>query len=236
MHRWWRRGMCGSDSQRDIGAATATDRLMRRSSAPPWASRPRLQAGGSASFYHFRDAEGISENGFGSFSLYGKFLIADPLRAPNAIGVAVTPLLEFSPGSEAPVGWALPVNLEARRGDARIYGSARLFLARIGVRNGRRGYSRQLVGFPQRHVRAVIRARRHPPDIAGRRSVARPHGDERSVHRTGPDVHASSRRSRAACLSPAACRSSSRSRKTHKYNGYDQQVRAGTHLRFPPSN
>lgn len=88
---------------------------------------PRVQAGGSASFYHFRDAEGISENGFGSFSLYGKFLIADPLRAPNALGVAVTPLLEFSPGSEAPVGWALPVNLETRRGDARIYGSAGYF-------------------------------------------------------------------------------------------------------------
>ena len=88
---------------------------------------PRLQAGGSASFYHFRDAAGISENGFGSFSLYGKFLIADPLRGPNAIGVAITPLLEFSPGSDAPVGWALPVNLEARRGDARVYGSAGYF-------------------------------------------------------------------------------------------------------------
>jgi len=88
---------------------------------------PRVQAGGSASFYHFRDAEGISENGFGSFSLYGKFLIADPLRAPNAIGVAITPLLEFSPGSESPAGWAVPVNLETRRGAARFYGSAGYF-------------------------------------------------------------------------------------------------------------
>jgi hypothetical protein len=88
---------------------------------------PRVQAGGSASFYHFRDAEGISENGFGSFSLYGKFLIADPARAPNAIGVAVTPLLELSPGSESPVGWALPVNIEAQRGKARMYGSAGYF-------------------------------------------------------------------------------------------------------------
>jgi hypothetical protein len=88
---------------------------------------PRVQAGGSASFYYFRDAEGISENGFGSFSLYGKVLIADPLRAPNAIGVAVTPLLEFSPGSEVPVGWALPLNLETRRGDVRFYGSAGYF-------------------------------------------------------------------------------------------------------------
>ena len=88
---------------------------------------PRIQAGGSASFYHFRDADGISENGFGSFSLYGKFLIADPLRAPNAVGVAVTPLVELSPGSDAPVGWALPVNLETRRGDLRLYGSAGYF-------------------------------------------------------------------------------------------------------------
>ena len=69
----------------------------------------------------------VAENGFGSFSLYGKFLIADPLRAPNAIGVAVTPLLELSPGSDAPVGWALPVNLETRRGALRMYGSAGYF-------------------------------------------------------------------------------------------------------------
>jgi hypothetical protein len=88
---------------------------------------PRLQAGGSASFYHFRDADGISEKGFGSFSLYGKFLVADPMRAPNAIGVAVTPLLELSPGSDAPVGWALPVNLETHRGELRVYGSAGYF-------------------------------------------------------------------------------------------------------------
>ena len=39
----------------------------------------------------------------------------------------MTPLLELSPGSEAPVGWALPVNLETRRGDVRVYGSAGYF-------------------------------------------------------------------------------------------------------------
>ena len=88
---------------------------------------PRLQAGGSTSFYHFRAADGVSENGVGSFSLYGKFLVADPLRGPNAVGVAVTPLLELSPGTDAPVGWALPVNLETRRGDVRLYGSAGYF-------------------------------------------------------------------------------------------------------------
>jgi hypothetical protein len=88
---------------------------------------PRVQAGGSASFYHFRDADGLSENGFGSFSLYGKFQIADPSRSPKALGVAVTPVLELSPGSGTPVGWALPVNVEARRGDTRVYGSAGYF-------------------------------------------------------------------------------------------------------------
>ena len=87
----------------------------------------RVQAGGSASFYHFRGADGTFENGFGTFSLYGKLLIADPLRAPNAIGLAVTPLLELAPGSGAPVGWALPVNLETRRGNLRLYGSAGYF-------------------------------------------------------------------------------------------------------------
>ena len=89
---WWRRATSGSGSRPGTGAATATGKSMRRSSSAAVGITPRVQAGGSASFYHFRDAEGISENGFGSFSLYGKFLIADPLRAPNAIGVAITPL------------------------------------------------------------------------------------------------------------------------------------------------
>ena len=110
---YWR-----GDSNRQIDAPVASAAV---------GISPRVQAGGSASFYHFRDADGLSENGFGSFSLYGKFLIADPLRAPNAIGIAVTPLLELSPGSEAPVGWAVPVNVETHRGDARIYGSAGYF-------------------------------------------------------------------------------------------------------------
>jgi hypothetical protein len=87
----------------------------------------RVQAGGSASFYHFRDADGLSENGFGTFSVYGKFLITDPARASDVIGVAITPLVELSRGSETPVGWALPVNVEFRRGNARVYGSSGYF-------------------------------------------------------------------------------------------------------------
>ena len=87
----------------------------------------RLQAGGSLSFYHFRDAEGLSENGFGNVSLYGKVQLLDPYRAPNAVGVAVTPLVELSPGSEDQFGWALPVNVEGHRGNLRVYGSAGYF-------------------------------------------------------------------------------------------------------------
>ncbi len=87
----------------------------------------RIQAGGSLSFYHFRDADGVSENGFGNVSLYGKVQILDPYRAPNAVGVAVAPLVELSPGSEDAFGWALPVNVEAHRGALRLYGSAGYF-------------------------------------------------------------------------------------------------------------
>ena len=87
----------------------------------------RFQAGGNLSFYHFRDADGVAENGLGNLSLYGKVQLLDPYRAPNAIGLAVTPLIEISPGSEDELGWALPVNLEAHRGDLRLYVSSGYF-------------------------------------------------------------------------------------------------------------
>jgi hypothetical protein len=87
----------------------------------------RFQAGGNLSFYHFRDADGVSENGLGNLSVYGKFQLLDAYRAPNAIGLAVTPLVELSPGSEDEFGWALPVNVEGHRGDLRIYASGGYF-------------------------------------------------------------------------------------------------------------
>src|SRR5688500_19728653 len=61
-----------------------------------------------------------------------------------AIGVAVTPLLELSPGSADPVGWALPVNLEARHGDLRIYGSTGYFSRSEERRVGKRGDGRRV--------------------------------------------------------------------------------------------
>jgi len=87
----------------------------------------RMQAGGSFSFYHFRDADGLSETGTGSMSLYGKFVIIDPATGHTPVGLAITPLMEFSPGNEHQLGWALPVNVETRRGNTRIYGSAGYF-------------------------------------------------------------------------------------------------------------
>jgi len=87
----------------------------------------RIQAGGTASFYHFRDAEGFSETGVGSMSAYGKFLLVDAATNPKGLGFAVTPLVEISPGSKDEVGWALPVNVEKRRGNLRIYGSTGYF-------------------------------------------------------------------------------------------------------------
>jgi hypothetical protein len=110
---YWR-----GDSNRQIDAPVASAAV---------GISPRLQAGGSVSFYHFRDADGVRENGFGNFSLYGKVQLLDPYRAPNAIGFAVTPLIELSPGTTDQFGWALPVNIEAHRGNLRIYGSAGYF-------------------------------------------------------------------------------------------------------------
>ena len=87
----------------------------------------RVQAGGNFSFYHFRDADGYADNGPGTMSVYGKFVLVDPTTSTRALGVAVTPLVEVSPGVEEEMGWAIPVNIEARRGSARIYGSAGYF-------------------------------------------------------------------------------------------------------------
>jgi hypothetical protein len=85
----------------------------------------RMHAGGSLSFYHFRDADGLSENGFGSTSLYAKFLLLDPSR--TTIGVAVTPLIEVFPTGGEQIGWALPMSVESRLNNLRLYGSVGYF-------------------------------------------------------------------------------------------------------------
>lgn len=86
----------------------------------------RIHVGGSLSFYHFRSADGLIENGFGSTSVYGKFVFVDPSR--HAVGFAVTPLCDISPGGgDEQIGWSLPVSLESRYRDLRVYGSAGYF-------------------------------------------------------------------------------------------------------------
>ncbi len=87
----------------------------------------RMQAGGSASFYHFRDSEGLSESGVGSIAMYGKFLLVDAASSSQGLGLAVTPLVEISPGSESEIGWAIPVNVEKRWSGLRVYGSTGYF-------------------------------------------------------------------------------------------------------------
>jgi hypothetical protein len=85
----------------------------------------RMHIGGSVPYYHFQDGAGFSDAGLGNMALYGKFVVID--AAKEKVGVAVTPLLEISPSGEDQIGWALPVNLETRRGSSRFYGSLGYF-------------------------------------------------------------------------------------------------------------
>jgi hypothetical protein len=87
---------------------------------------PRVQIGGSLPIYHFRDPNGLSANGVGTTSFYGKVMLLDP-SAAGGLGVAVAPLVEIAPQSDQRFGWALPVNIEARAHRVRIYGSTGYF-------------------------------------------------------------------------------------------------------------
>jgi hypothetical protein len=86
---------------------------------------PRVQVGGSVPVYHFRDDTGFAASGVGTVSMYGKVMLADV--SAHRIGVAVAPLVEIAPGADDRFGWAFPVNVETRRGRARIYGSTGYF-------------------------------------------------------------------------------------------------------------
>jgi len=91
-----------------------------------WGVAPRLQVGGSLPIYHFRDQAGTSASGVGTVSVYGKAVLVDPAGA-GRIGVALTPLIETSPGADSPFGWALPVNVEMRADRFRVYCSGGYF-------------------------------------------------------------------------------------------------------------
>ena len=85
----------------------------------------RTQFGATVPIYHYRDATGVASHGMGNVDLYGKIGLADP--STRAVGVAVAPLVEISPSSDHRVGWALPINMEARLSGARLYGSVGYF-------------------------------------------------------------------------------------------------------------
>jgi hypothetical protein len=87
---------------------------------------PRIQVGGSLPIYHFRNQEGLSASGVGTVSAYGKWMLSDP-SVKGRTGLALTPLIEWAPGSEQRLGWALPVNVEVRTARMRLYGSAGYF-------------------------------------------------------------------------------------------------------------
>ena len=87
----------------------------------------RVQLGTSLSMYHFRDGAGLSDTGVGNVSVYGKLVLLDASASQNGVGIAVAPLIEFSPSDQDHFGWAIPVNIETRRGQARIYGSGGYF-------------------------------------------------------------------------------------------------------------
>ena len=161
---------------------------------------------------------------------------SSPIRcAPRAIGVAVTPLLEFSPGSEAPVGWALPVNLEARRGDCAHLRVGGLLFARIGVRNRWRGYpaSPRACFINGTFGQSYARAGTHQTSLGVGASLGLTATSGLFVglgqtFAPRPSDLAESR-------SPAGCRSSFQSQKTLNRTGYTLR-QAGEPLSSPPSN
>jgi hypothetical protein len=86
-----------------------------------------MQAGASLPIYHFRDGTGLSETGVGNISLYGKWVMVDAAKTRHGVGLAVAPLVEMTPGAGDSFGWALPVNIEMRMSQMRVYGSAGYF-------------------------------------------------------------------------------------------------------------
>ncbi len=87
---------------------------------------PWLQLGGSLPIYHYHDQSGVDAHGIGMVSMYGKVVLKNPAGA-DRFGVAVAPLVEIASGTANRLGWALPVNVEARPGRVRVYGSAGFF-------------------------------------------------------------------------------------------------------------
>jgi hypothetical protein len=87
----------------------------------------RMQAGASLPIYHFSDGTGLTQSGIGNISMYGKWVMVDAASTRHGVGVAIAPLIEMTPGISDSFGWAVPVNIEARTSQVRVYGSAGYF-------------------------------------------------------------------------------------------------------------
>ena len=97
----------------------------------------RTQFGFSIPVYHVPDEFGPPTSGVGQYFFYGKISLIDPAATSKSarrrsIGVAISPIVEvtssvFETDGQQHISWAVPVNLEVRRGTTRAYGSVGYF-------------------------------------------------------------------------------------------------------------
>jgi hypothetical protein len=88
---------------------------------------PRVSVGVSMPVYYFQDSSGATQNGVGDVPLFAKIVLMDPGGGSHRVGVALTPLVDVSSEAAADgasrVTWAVPVSIEVRMKNARVYGS-----------------------------------------------------------------------------------------------------------------
>ena len=91
----------------------------------------RAQFGATLPYYRLHFPDGTGAGGFGDAYLNVKYLLVDPVRSRSKVGVAVSPLVEVlnvpDPTTGSRLSWAVPISVEVRRSDYRVYGSAGYF-------------------------------------------------------------------------------------------------------------
>ena len=91
----------------------------------------RAQFGGTLPYYRLHFTDGTGVGGVGDLYLNLKYSLRDPEKSRNKVGVAVAPLVEVlsqpDPATGGRFSWAVPVSVELRGSDYRVYGSAGYF-------------------------------------------------------------------------------------------------------------
>ena len=91
----------------------------------------RVQFGGTLPYYRLHFTDGTGVGGFGDLYVNLKYSVLDPEKSRNKVGVAVAPLVEVlsnpDPATGGRFSWAVPVSVEFRGPDYRVYGSAGYF-------------------------------------------------------------------------------------------------------------